>query len=107
MTKPATIAARMVSCRLVPAGYTALGASAGVTLGTSSRSGLSISACLPQLATLVDAYRGRGLPPLPVTLAGIPLFPSEMELPADGDRPRERLWHIAVNYLEATNCLLD
>jgi hypothetical protein len=50
--------------------------------------------------------RRRGDPP-PVTLAGLPLFPSEMELPANGDRPRERLRLIAVDDLEATYCLLD
>jgi hypothetical protein len=30
-----------------------------------------------------------------------------MELPANGDRPRERLRLIAVDDLEATYCLLD
>jgi hypothetical protein len=57
----------------------------------------------------------RGLPrlrppvenPPPVTLAGLPLSLSEMELLANGDRPRERLRLIAVDDLEATYCLLD
>ena len=106
MAKLAAVAAGVVSCRLVPAGGAALGASAGITLGTSSRPGLGVSA---RLATLAAACRGRRLPLLPVTLAGsaCPLLPSEKELPASGDGPRERLWLIAVDDLEATYRLLD
>ena len=40
--------------RLVPADGAALGASAGITLSTSSRPGLGVSA---RLATLAAAYR--------------------------------------------------
>jgi hypothetical protein len=61
--------------RLVSA---APGAAAGATLGTSSRPGLGASVRLARLAALATARRGRGLPLLPVTLAGLPLFPSEM-----------------------------
>ena len=90
MAKLATVAAGVVSCRLVPAGGAALGASVGITLGTSSRPSLGVSA---RLATLVAAYRGRRLPLLPVTLVGIPLLSSEKELPASGDGPRETVAH--------------
>ena len=90
MTKLAAVAAGVVSCRLVLAGGAALGASAGITLGTSSRPGLGVSA---RLATLAAAGRGRRLPLLPVTLAGNPLLPSEKELPASGDGPRESVAH--------------
>ena len=107
MAKLAAVAAGVVSCRLVPAGGTALAASAGITLGTSSRPGLGVSARLAWLATLATACRGRRLPLLPVTLAGKPLLPSEKELPASGDGPRERLWLIAIDDLEATYRLLD
>jgi hypothetical protein len=57
--------------RLLVAG----GASAGATLSTSSRPSLGAST---RLAVLAVARRWRGLPLLPVTLAGLPLFPSEM-----------------------------
>ena len=107
MAKLATVAAGVVSCRLVPAGSAALGASAGITLGTSSRPGLGVSARLARLATLAAAYRGRRLPLLPVTLAGKPLLPSEKELPDSGDGPQERLWLITVDDLEVTYRLLD
>ncbi|CAD6257082.1 unnamed protein product [Miscanthus lutarioriparius] len=73
MAKLAAVAADVVSCRLVLAGDAALGASAGITLGTSLRPGLGASA---RLATLAAAGRGRRLPLLPVTLAGNPLLPS-------------------------------
>jgi len=59
---------------------------------------------------LAATYHGRGLPLLPVTLAGIPLLPllpSEKELPANVDGPRERLWLITVDNLEVTSRLLD
>jgi hypothetical protein len=68
---------------------------------------LGASARLARLATLAAACRGGGLPLLPVTLAGLPLFPSEIELPANGDRPREMLWLIVVDKLEATYRLFD
>jgi hypothetical protein len=78
MGKLATVAADVVSCRLLVAGGAAVGASAGATLGTSSRPGLGASARLARLATLAAACRGRGLPLLPVTLTGLPLFLSEI-----------------------------
>nr|XP_015626263.1 uncharacterized protein LOC107280154 [Oryza sativa Japonica Group] len=105
MAKLATVAAGVVSCRLVVAGGAALGTSASATLGASSRPPqLDTSACLARLAA---AYRGRRLPLSSVTLRGLPLLPSEMELPANGDRPRERLWLIIVDDLEATQRLLN
>ena len=58
MAKLAAVAAGVVSCRLVPAGSAALGASPGITLGTSSRPGLGVSARLERLATLAAACRG-------------------------------------------------
>ncbi len=76
MAKLATVVAGAVSCRLLVAA--AGGASTGATLGTSLRPGLAASARLAPLAALAAARRGRGLPLLPVTLAGLPLFPSEM-----------------------------
>ena len=91
MAKLTIVAAGVVSCQLVLAGDTALGASTGITLGTSLRPGLGVSARLARLATLAAAYRGR-LPLLPVTLADNPLLPSE-ELPASGDGPRETVAH--------------
>ena len=72
MAKLAAVAAGVVSCRLMLAGGSALGASTGITLGTSSRPDLGISARLARLATLAAAYRGRRLPLLLVTLAGSP-----------------------------------
>jgi hypothetical protein len=98
MANRAADVAGVVSCRLVRAG--------GATLGMSSHHGLAASARLARLAMPAAAWRGGGSPP-PVTLAGLPLFPSEMELPANGDRPQERLRLIAINDLEATYCLLD
>jgi hypothetical protein len=74
MVKLATVVAGVVSCRLL----VAVGASTGVTLSTSSCPGLGTFARLARLAALMVARRGRGLPLLPVTLAGLPLFPSEM-----------------------------
>uniref|UniRef100_I1QNM9 DUF4220 domain-containing protein n=1 Tax=Oryza glaberrima TaxID=4538 RepID=I1QNM9_ORYGL len=104
MAKLATVAAGVVLCRLVVAGGAALGASASATLGASSRTPqLHASA---RLALLAAARRGGGLPFSPVTLASLPLLPSEMELPANGDRPREWLWLIAFDDLEATYRLL-
>ena len=87
MAKLTAIAAGVVLCRLVLAGGATLRASAGITLGTSSRPGLGVSVRLAWLATLAAACRGRRLPLLPVTLAGSPLLPSEKELPASGDGP--------------------
>jgi hypothetical protein len=74
MAKLAIVMAGVVSCRLLVLG----GASAGATVGTSLRSGLGASARLVPLAALAAAHRGRGLSVLPVTLAGLPQFPSEM-----------------------------
>jgi hypothetical protein len=78
VAKLATVVAGVISCRLLVVSGAAVGISAGATLGTSSRPGLGASAGLMWLATLVAARRGRGLPLLPVTLAGFPLFPSEL-----------------------------
>jgi hypothetical protein len=78
MANFATVVAGIISCRLLVAGGTTVGASARATLDTSSRLGLGASACLARLAALAAAHRGRGLPFLPVTLAGLPLFPSEI-----------------------------
>jgi hypothetical protein len=107
MANPASVVVGVVSCRLVRTGGAALGASAGATLSTSSHPGLGASTCFTWLAALAAACLGGGLPFPPVTLAGLPLFPSEMELPANGDRSRERVWLIAVDDLEATYHLLD
>jgi hypothetical protein len=74
MAKLATVVAGAVSCRLLVTG----GASAGATLGTSLRPGLGAFARLVPLAALAAARRGRGLPLLPITLACLPLFLSEM-----------------------------
>jgi hypothetical protein len=78
MAKLATVVTDVVSCRLLVAGGTAGGASTGATLGTSSRPGLGISTRLVPLAAFAAPRRARGLPFLPVTLAGLPLFLSEM-----------------------------
>jgi hypothetical protein len=74
MAKFATVVADVVSCRLLVAGD----AAAGATLDTSSRPGLGTSARLVPLAALAAARRERGLPLLPVTLTGLPLFLCEM-----------------------------
>jgi hypothetical protein len=78
MAKLATVVAGVVSCRLLVAGGAAVAAPAGATLSTSSRPDLGAFARLVRLAALAAARRGRGLPLLPITLAGFPLFPSEM-----------------------------
>jgi hypothetical protein len=78
MTKLATVVAGAVSCRLLVVGDAAGGTSTGATLGTSLRPGLGASMRLVSLAALAAARRGRGLPLLSLTLAGLPLFPSEM-----------------------------
>jgi hypothetical protein len=78
MAKLAIVVACVVLCRLLIAVGAAGGASTGATVGTSLRPGLGSSARLELLAALTAARRGRGLPLLPVTLAGLPLFPSEM-----------------------------
>jgi hypothetical protein len=75
MAKLAIVVAGAVSCRLLVAGGAVGDASSGATLGTSLRLGLGASA---RLVPLAAARRGRGLPLLPVTLAGLPLFPSEL-----------------------------
>jgi hypothetical protein len=78
MAKLAIVVPDVISCRLLVVGDTAVGPSAGATLGTSSRPGLGASARLARPAVLAVARRGRGLPLLSVTLASLPLFPSEM-----------------------------
>jgi hypothetical protein len=78
MAKLATVVAGVVLCRLLVAGGAAMGASADVTLSTSSCPDLGAFARLAQLAALATTRRGRGLPLLPVTLACLPLFLSEM-----------------------------
>jgi hypothetical protein len=78
MAKLATVVVGIVSCRLLVASGAAMGTSAGATLSMSSHPGLGTSACLAQLAALAATRRGRGLPLLPVTLAGLLLFSSEM-----------------------------
>jgi hypothetical protein len=78
MAKLATVMADVVSCRLLVAGGTVGGASAGATLSTSSRPGLGASTRLVPLAALAAARQGRGLPLLSITLTGLPLFSSEM-----------------------------
>jgi hypothetical protein len=78
MAKLATVAAGVISCWLLVADGAAVGASVGTTISTSSRPGLGTFARLTRLAALAAAHRGRGLPLLPVTLAGLPLFLSEM-----------------------------
>jgi hypothetical protein len=78
MAKLATVVASAVSCWLLVVGGDAGGASASATLGTSSRPGLGASVRLVPLPALATAHRGRGLPLLSITLAGLPLFLSEM-----------------------------
>jgi hypothetical protein len=67
MAKLVTVVADIVSCRLLVAGC----ASAGATLGTSLRPGLGASVRIVPLAALAAARRGRRIPLLPVTLAGL------------------------------------
>jgi hypothetical protein len=62
MAKLATVAAGVVSCRLLVVGGAAVTASAGATLGTSSCPALGASARLARLAALAAARRGRGPP---------------------------------------------
>jgi hypothetical protein len=107
MAKLAIVVVGVVSCRLLVADGAVRDAFAGATLGTSSRPGLGASARLVRRAALAGARRERGLPLLPVILAGLPLFLSEMQLPADGGRSRERLWFIIIDDLEATYRLFD
>jgi hypothetical protein len=78
MAKLAIVVTGVVSCQLLVASGGAVGASAGATLGTSSRSGLGASVRLARLVALAAARRGRGLPLFTVILAGLLLFPSEM-----------------------------
>jgi hypothetical protein len=73
-----TVVPGVISYRLLVADGAAMGASTGATLDTSLCPGLGASAHLVRLAALAAARRGRGLPLLPVTLAGLPLFLSEM-----------------------------
>jgi hypothetical protein len=65
----------VVSCRLLVADGAALGTSTGTTLSMSSRPGLGASTRLARLAAFAASCRGL---PLLVTLAGLPLLPSEM-----------------------------
>jgi hypothetical protein len=92
MAKLATVVAGAVPCRLLVAGGAAVSASAGATLGISSCPGLGASTRLTWLAALAAACRGRGLPP---------------SFCHPGDRPRESLWFIAVDNIEATYRLFD
>jgi hypothetical protein len=78
MAKLATVVTDVVSCQLLVASATAMGTSTGATLGRSSRPGLGASTRPVRLAMLAATHRGRELPLLPVTLAGLPLFLSEM-----------------------------
>jgi hypothetical protein len=78
MAKLTTVVVGAVSCRLLVTGGAAGGASVGATLGTSLHPGLGTSMRLVPLAALAATHRGRGPPLLPVTLTGLPLFPSEM-----------------------------
>jgi hypothetical protein len=78
MAKLATVVAGVISCWFLVVGGAAVGASASATLDVSSRPGLGASARLARFAALAAARRGRGLPLLSVTLADLPLFPSEM-----------------------------
>src|SRR3954468_20802037 len=88
MASPATLVVGIIWRRLESASGASPGAFAGITSGTSSRTGLSVVARPGWLAALAAASHGRGLPPPPVTMAGIPLLPSEEELSASGDGPR-------------------
>jgi hypothetical protein len=78
MAKLAIVVADIVSCQLLVVGSAVMGASAGAILGTSSRPGLGASARLTWLATFATARQRKRLPLLPVTLTGLPLFPSGM-----------------------------
>jgi hypothetical protein len=78
MAKLATVVAGAISCRLLVTGGAAGGTSTGATLGMSLRPGLDAFARLVPLVTLAAARRGRRLSLLPITLAGLPLFLSEM-----------------------------
>jgi hypothetical protein len=78
MAKLATVVTGVVSCQLLVTCGAAVVASTGATLGTSSRPGLGASVRLVRLNALAATRRGRGLPLPSVTLAGLPLFLSEM-----------------------------
>jgi hypothetical protein len=77
VAKLAAVVTAVVSCRLLVADGAALGTSTGTTLSMSSRPGLGASTRLVRLAAFAASCRG-GLPLLLVTLAGLPLLPSEM-----------------------------
>jgi len=77
VAKLAAVVAAVVSCRLLVADGAALGTSTCTTLSMSSRPGLGASTRLAWLAAFAASCRG-GLPLLLVTLAGLPLLPSEM-----------------------------
>jgi hypothetical protein len=77
MAKLAAVVTAVVSCRLLVADGADLGTSTGTTLSMSSRPSLSASTRLARLAAFAASCQG-GLPLLLVTLAGLPLLPSEM-----------------------------
>jgi hypothetical protein len=70
VAKLATVVTAVISCWLLVADGTALGASAGTTLSLSSRPGLGASAHFARLAAFAAPCRGGGLPLL-VILAGL------------------------------------
>ena len=74
VAKLAAVVTVVVSCRLVADGA-ALGTSTVTTLSMSSHPGLGASTRLARLAAFAASCRGL---PLLVTLAGLPLLPSEM-----------------------------
>jgi hypothetical protein len=78
MTKLATVVVGVVTYRILVADDATRGTSAGATLGTFLCPTLGAFACLVLLAALAAVRRGRGLLLLPVTLAGLSLFSSEM-----------------------------
>jgi hypothetical protein len=78
VAKLAIVVAAVISCRLLVVDGAALGASAGTTLSLSSRPDLGASVRLARLAAFAAPSRGGGLLLLVVTLAGLPLLPSEM-----------------------------
>jgi hypothetical protein len=77
VAKLAAVVTAVVSCRLLVADGATLGTSTCTTLSMSSRPGLGASTRLVLLAAFAASCRG-GLPHLFVTLAGLPLLPSEM-----------------------------
>jgi hypothetical protein len=96
----------------VLAGGATLGASAGITLGTSSHPGLGVFARIARLATLAAACRGRRLPLLLVTLAGPerdlrrPIV-SSIDIMETSSRDSIEASHLLVLLGDATKELLD